>query len=207
MIKKLLKIIFVLTLSTSIYGQQTNDVESKEKTNPIIYAELFGGFSAMDHVGFSGGVELNYQYKKSLFSLRYANATGYISNEINPFFPFPTYYKSEDNSEYALLYGRRWMSERRSFSVSAGISCNNLDSKRRFIDEEAETYGFNQKYETFYGVPFEASYKWFYKKKRSKLIYNALIPSIGAKIFGNISKNSYIGFGLSIGLGFSKEYK
>ncbi|WP_264535152.1 hypothetical protein [Flavobacterium sp. N1736] len=205
MIKKLLNIIFVLALSNSISGQQT-DGELHKKPNPIIYAELFGGFSQMNHFGFSSGAELNYQYKKSLFSLRYANATGYISNDINPFFPVPSYYISEDNSEYALLYGRRWMSDRRSVSISAGISCNNLDSRRRFVDEEAETYGYNQNYETFYGVPFEVNYKWFYKKKRSKLIYNALIPSIGAKLFGNISKNSYIGVGLSIGFGFSKEY-
>ncbi|TDO77326.1 hypothetical protein EV143_10488 [Flavobacterium chryseum] len=206
MIKKLHKIILFFVLSNSIYGQQTNDVELKEKSNPIIYAELFLGFANMNHFGFTGGLELNYQYKKSLFSFRYANAAGYISNGITPFFPVPTYYKSEDNNEYAILYGRRWMSDRRSFSISTGVSCNNLDSKRRFIDEEAETYGFVQKYETFYGVPFEVNYKWFYKKKRSKLIYNALIPSIGAKLFGNFSKNSYIGVGLSVGLGFSKEY-
>ncbi|MFH6996105.1 hypothetical protein [Flavobacterium sp. FlaQc-48] len=206
MIKRLLSTFLILLLSGSIHAQQNNDVETTEKTNPILYGEIFGGLTGMKHFGFSGGAELNYQYKKSLFSLRYANVVGYISNDINPFFPLPTYYKSDDNSEYAVLYGRRWMSERRSFSVSAGISCNNLDSKRRIVDEAEETYTYIRNYETFYGVPFEANYKWFYKRKKSKLVYNALIPSIGVKLLGNISKNSYIGVGVSIGFGFAREY-
>lgn len=203
--KKLLRIFLVFLFSASMYSQQSDDAQL-EKSNPIIYFEMFGGSSLMNHAGLSGGLELNYQYKKNLFTFRYTNVVGYISNDVNPYFPIPTYYKSEDDLEYALLYGQRWMTDRHSFSVSAGISCNNLDRSRRYYLDEEEEYHYNYSYETFFGVPFEANYKWFYPKKRSNLIFNAMIPSVGIKFLGNISKNSYVGVGLTIGFGLPKQY-
>lgn len=196
MIKKLLRVLFIFIVSNSIYAQQTNDNILSKKTNPIIFAEMFGGLSIMQHGGFTGGCELNYQYKKSLFSARYNHAAGYRKRD-NVF----SFYNVEDNDEYALLYGKRWLTASRSFSVSAGISRNNLKLTTR--DED---FNRSLRYENFYGVPFEASFKWFYPKKRSNLIYNVIIPSVGMKLFGNISKRSYVGIGVSFGFGLSKEY-
>lgn len=194
MIKNLLRIFLILLLSNSIYGQQTDDTEFK-KPNPIIYFEGFGGFSVMNHFGLTGGAELNYQYKKSLFSFRFSHVTGYIKQD--SVFSFNNV---EDNNEYALLYGRRLVRGSHSFSVSAGVSCNNLKLTTRF--DNYSTY----KYENFFGVPFEANFKWYNPKKRSKLIYSALIPSVGVKVFGNVYKNAFFGVGFSLGLGLNKEY-
>lgn len=68
---------------------------------------------------------------------------------------------------------------------------------------------------TYYaGVPFEANIHWFKARKERFRIYG-LIPlghpmgfggSIGLKVFGSVSKNSYIGFGLMYGLGWHREY-
>lgn len=209
-IQLLLSLIFLMFINI-VNAQQIDETEQKKK-NPIIYAEMFGGGIVMNQAGLGGGFELNYQYKKNLFSFRYTNVVGYIEEEYKRAFLFPRVYVAEDNLEYAFLYGRRWMNHHRSFSISTGISCNNMDIRRRIYvetnNEEGQTYKYtyNSNYETFYGVPFEANFKWFYPKKKSRLIYNALIPSIGLKVFGNISKHTYAGVGLSIGFGLSREY-
>lgn len=196
MIKKLL-IIFILMLSNSIYAQETNENQVKEKSNPIIYGEFFGGFVGMKHFGFAGGGELNYQYKKSLFTLRYSHETGYVKKD--SVFAFKNV---EDNDEYAVLYGRRWLRNSHSFSISAGISSNNLKLAHKDSDD---TYYYQ--YKRFYGVPFEANFKWFKPKRKSNLILNAITPSVGLKVFGSISKNTFVGVGLILGLGLNKEYK
>jgi hypothetical protein len=47
-----------------------------------------------------------------------------------------------------------------------------------------------------------------YRKKKSKLIYNAMIPSVGVKLFGHIGIYSFAGVGVSVSVGFglSKKY-
>jgi hypothetical protein len=199
-VKKTLKIVFAFVLSNSMFSQQTSDVKLKEDSNSIIYIEGFGGPSVVKNVGVSGGVELNYQFGKSLFSFRYTNSAGY-TRKSNIVIVFPAYYKSEDNSEYALLYGRRWLMDNHSYSVSTGISYNNLELAVKDIDGNRFAH-----YENFWAVPFEANYKWFYRKKKSKLIYNAMIPSVGVKLFGHIGTYSFAGVGVSVGFGLSKKY-
>lgn len=197
MIKKLLKIVFVLMLSNSIYAQETKDIVIIiQKKSPIIYAEVFGGFSVMQNFGFAGGGELNYQYKKNLFTLRYSHETGYVKQD--SVFAFSNV---EDNDEYAILYGRRWLTKSHSYSVSVGVNSNNL----KFTTRDFEHNRYYQ-YKRFYGVPFEANFKWFNPKRRSNLIFNALTPSVGVKVFGSISKYSYAGVGLVIGFGLPKNY-
>jgi len=196
MIKKLLKIIFVLLLSNLACAQESNDVKLKEKKNPIIYAEAFGGFSCMDYFGLAGGGEVNYQYKKSLFTLRYLHLSGYKQKD--SVFAFQN---AQDNDEYALMYGRRWIKNSHSFSVSTGISSNNLKITSRDF-ENNRIY----RYERYYAVPFEINFKWFKpkRKRKSNLVLNAVTPSVGLKVFGAISKNTFAGVGLTIGLGLNK---
>jgi hypothetical protein len=62
------------------------------------------------------------------------------------------------------------------------------------------------KSKSYVGLPFEANMKWFASKKRSKVIWDILIPSGGVKIFGNISKRSFVGLGGTFGIGFNKKY-
>lgn len=205
MIRKLLVIFFVLLISNSILGQVTEEIESREKSNPIIYLESFGGFSVVQSAGFAGGFELNYQTGKSLFTARYTNAAGYSQRvDDDVIVIISRYDKTEDYKEYAVLYGIRWLRRNHSYSISAGISRNNLELiSRDFSGEEFMRFVENK---NFYSVPFEANYKWFYSKKKSKLVYYALIPSVGLKLFGNIGKYSFAGVGITLGLGLNKKY-
>ncbi len=208
MVKKLLKIVFVLVFVSSAKAQQTNDSELRS-SNPIIYFEGFGGPTIGQSVGISGGLELNYQTEKNLFTFRFTNAVGYSERSDN-YIIMPRYYKSEDNKEYALLYGKRWLSSNHSYSVSVGVSRNNLEMKKLIESIDPEEFDsekvFSGKSISYYGVPFEANYKWFYSKKKSRLIYNAIIPSVGVKLFGNFGKYTFIGAGVTVGLGLSKKY-
>lgn len=200
MIKKLHKVVFLFTFITTLQAQQISDSDVKG-SNPIIYAEMFGGFSAIKHFGVAGGLEMNYQYKKSLFSFRFTDITGYRREEIILIFPVPIYPETEHIQEYALLYGVRWVKSSHSYSLSTGVSYNNLELEVR--DSKSNRY-FN--YKNYYGVPFEANFKWFYPKRRDKIIFNALIPSVGLKIFGNIAQQSFVGAAVSVGFGWSKQY-
>jgi hypothetical protein len=199
MIKNLLSIFLVLLFLNSIQAQQTDDTESKEKSNPIIYAEAFGGFVVVQNIGLAGGGELNYQTGKNLFSFRYTNAVGYTRKEN---YIVPTYDKVADNNEFALMYGRRWLKESRSYSISAGLNYNSFE----FINRDSDNNRYSN-YKYFYGMPFEANYKWYYSKRRSNLIFNMMIPSVGIKLFGSIARNTFVGVGLTLGLGLPKEYK
>lgn len=200
MIKKILSIFLVLLFFNSTQGQQTDDTELKEKSNPIIYAEVFGGFAVVQNIGLACGAELNYQTGKNLFSFRYTNAVGYMQKEEH--YIAPAFDKQEDINEAALLYGRRWLKENHSYSISAGINYNSFEALNR--DFEGNRHS---NYTYFWGVPFEASYKRFYSKKRSNLIFNTIIPSVGIKLFGSIAKYSFVGVGLTLGLGLPKDYK
>lgn len=200
MIKKLLRIFLLFAISNSIFGQQTEDTEI-QKSNPIIYVEGFAGGALVPNIALAAGAELNFQYKKSLFSFRYTEVQGYKKNETIPFFPVPTYYTSTYINEYALLYGLRWVKEKSSFSFSAGISYSNYKA----IDRD-EDYNYTNTYNTYGGVPFELNWKWFGADKRSRPLWNILIPSGGVKVFGNISKGGFIGVGGTIGLGLNKHY-
>ncbi|WP_431243133.1 hypothetical protein ACQ9BO_26725 [Flavobacterium sp. P21] len=197
----LLSLFFVLVFSNFVLGQETSNLEKEEKTNPIIFFEGFGGPSVVKNLGVSGGVGLNYQLGESLFTFRYINSAGYRRKNDGAVIIAPSVYKSEDNVELALMYGRRWVKEHHSYSISAGISRNNLELESRDLDgiRTVSTIG-------FYGFPFEANYKRFYSKKRSNLIYNVLIPSVGFKLFGDIGKYTFVGVGVSVGFGLCKHY-
>jgi hypothetical protein len=196
-----IKLFLVFIFATSVFGQQVDYVELKNKSNPIIYIEGFGGISAISDIGVAGGVELSYQYKKNLFTFRYIDITGFKQEIVSPILPIPIYYETKNDKEYALLYGLRWLQNNHSYSLSAGISYNHFNWNDKYIDDNSFV---NQ--ENYFGFPFEANVKWFHSKKRSKLISDVVIPSVGIKIFGNISKNSFLGVSVSIGFGLHKTY-
>jgi hypothetical protein len=198
--RTLLSIFLALVFSNSILGQETSNLEKEEKTNPIIYIEGFGGPAVVKNIGIAGGAELNYQTGKSLFTFRFINAVGYARVE-GDYIIMRKHYKGEDFKEYALLYGRRWLSSNHSYSVSVGISCNNLEIATRDLEDNRFV-----SYENFYGVPFEANYKWFYSKKKPILLYYILIPSVGVKFYGNIGKYTFFGAGVTFGFGLNKKY-
>ncbi|MET4082591.1 hypothetical protein ABIB40_002551 [Pedobacter sp. UYP30] len=176
------------------------DVVAKAK-NPIIFGEGFIGGS----FGFLFGGELNYQVNHSLFTAR---ITGVSVLEIGGFI-IPVFYTKEFYYEPALLYGYRYIKNGHSFSVSGGISYNNklVYSPRESVYSERSEY---------VGFPFEVNYKLFKNKKtRYRIIYSifpvgkptAFGRGFGLKLSGNISKFSYLGFGLTYGFGYHKVYE
>ncbi|HZF64573.1 MAG TPA: hypothetical protein VEZ55_08815 [Chitinophagaceae bacterium] len=183
--------------------------QTGQKQNQILFAEGFVGHSWGSAGGFSGGVELNFQKNRSLFTLRYATAVKLRSGILSPIVPLPYFEEKSELDEVSVLYGWRFIENARSFSFSLGFSHNSL---RQLITDN------NQKIikaSSYVGLPFEANIKWFKaEKKRFRIIYG-LLPvgkptafggSFGFKLFGNISTNSYGGASLVYGLGLHKKY-
>ncbi len=206
----LLILIFPLVVLSQ---SETRDSLSIEKLNPIIFGEYFVGISSSETLsGFSIGGNLNYQFNKSdLLTLR---ATYFSS------FKFNLFLNNEDSElsinakekirEYGLLYGKRYVFEGSSLSFSGGIGYFDRD----YYTKSNRILSINK--QDYFGFPFEINYKLFKSKKRRFRAYYGIIPvgkrkvafgrSIGFKLVGNISKNSYLGFGISYGLGTHKAY-
>lgn len=175
-------IALLFLLPIQIYAQQTQNKE------PIVFGELNIGsaFQINGEWGYHIGGTLNYQHKRHLFSVRYLQNI---------------------DTETGLLYGQRWIYNGSSISLSAGMSLNHKTEK--VID------GNNQKIiNNYLGLPYELSFKWFKSKKKRYRIYE-LFPvgrptsfgrSLGFKLLGNLSKNSFIGFGIVYGFGIHKKY-
>lgn len=155
------------------------------------------------------GLALHYQIKANLISLR---ATSNINSRItilSPYLPFPLLKPKTVLDEFALMYGLRKTNASNSLSFSIGASYNMYKRIRENINDP-------DYYErsTYWGVPFEGSFKFFKKRKTVHRIY-FIIPtgkptsfgrSIGIKLTGSFSENSYGGLALSYGLGLHKRY-
>ena len=181
---------------------------SQFKTNPVVYAEIFGGYSGGSSSGWTGGVELNYQVKNNLLTGRYIGLTN-LKHTSNLFI-IPIYIDIENINEYALLYGKRYIYNNHSISFSSGVSY--VD--RNFLvntDYNNPVY----EYQKSIGFPFEFDIKWFKRKRERFRIVYGLIPvgkptsfgrSIGFKFYGDISKTTFVGLGITLGLGWHKKY-
>jgi hypothetical protein len=111
--------------------------------------------------------------------------------------------------ENAFMYGRRLVDGNMSYSYGAGIS--HID-REYLMDETNNLLKYDN--EQFIGLPFEFNVKWFNSTKQKYRIYE-LIPvgqptsfanSIGFKFYGSISKRSFVGLGITFGLGWHKVY-
>lgn len=188
---KIIGITLILLLnSLAVFSQQKSDTIKVKKTNPIIFGELFIGFTKGEIGYISSGLELNYQVKRRLFTFRY----GYYEKYKRKLFGVPLLLKERAVDEYAFLYGWRGVKKIGSLSLSVGASCN---SSNRI------------------GIPFEFNLKFFKNKKKPYRLLFGLLPvgketafgkSLGLKIYGNIEKSSYIGIAIAYGLGWHKKY-
>ena len=190
------------------FGQITID-STNQKTNPILYFEGIVGYAGGNLSGFTLGGELNFQHKNDLFTVRIQNHSD-ADTKFLAFFPFNLLFSKVNIDEYSLLYGKRFVDNNKSYSISAGLS-NNIKHER--INENNEHYWTNERY---IGFPFELNIKWFKEKKERFRVLYGTIPvgketsfgrSIGFKLYGNVAKTSYIGIALNIGLGWHKKYK
>ena len=132
----------ILILLFALYSLNTLSQEKKELNVPIIFVELmFGGSGTINGTGgFVYGGELNYQYEKSLFSIRYIENSQleYDDLLLSPFSAFPILKQKHLTKETALLYGKRWIYNGSSLSVSGGISLNTHLSNH--INENNDLY-------------------------------------------------------------------
>jgi hypothetical protein len=177
-------------------------IEIKESKNPIIYATLDGLLGN----GIFGGGSLNFQKNNHLVTFRIMNYQRFELEAI--FLIFPILVQKNSTNEFALLYGKRWIYDNHAFAISGGLSLNqNVRFQKDLAPENTQTLGF----------PLELSVHWFKSKKRPFRIIYGLVPvgppteigrSFGFKIAGNISKDfSYLGFGLTFGIGAHKVYR
>lgn len=187
---------------------------SAQKSPPIIFGELGIGYGKV--FSGDGGIaqygSLNYEINKNLITARYMEHTqldiGVIP--ISPFTPFPFLTSDGKIYEVGLLYGRRYTDDRFSYSFSGGFSGYNYSTYAE--DENGNVYKDVKRY---YGFPFEVNVKWFKSKKSPYRIYelipvgrpSALGNSIGFKLFGTLSKHSYLGVGVVFGIGYHKNYE
>ncbi|WP_445733801.1 hypothetical protein [Mariniflexile sp.] len=207
--KKQYLLYFIVFLYCSLSAQ--NAVDSTElKSNPIIYLEGNFGYTGGNASGFTIGCQINYQNNKDLFTFRYQNQSNLKSDYVAvAFIAFPYIYSDFNIDEYSILYGKRYIDNNESYSFSIGVSNNIKHSK---IKENNIVYWQD---ESYIGIPFEVTIKWFKANKKRFRAYYGLIPigkptafgrSFGFKLYGNVGKSSYIGAGLSLGYGWHKKY-
>jgi hypothetical protein len=195
----------LLCIFSACFGQDSL------KTNRIIYGDMGVGAGLAGIGGIEGSLSVNYQVKKSLFSLRLIGVQSFTLGavEFSPFTAFPTIKDNGSLVEFAALYGRRFIDGGQSFSYSVGASFND----RTFVDyiSKHQTQNVTAHY---IGLPVEATFLWFKSKKKRYRIYY-LVPvgkptgfgkSIGFKFAGNISQHSYLSLGLVLGWGWLKQY-
>ena len=200
MIKK--KIVFtiffcLLTINFISFSQEN-------KTNSIAYFDTYFGTSSVGTFDF--GYSFNYQKKNNLFLFR-----NIYSNKFHDFDNGPNFTTKEQvinyYYEYSLLSGKRYTLDKNSYSFLIGLSYNNVG----YFLKNAP---FSSK-ENFLGFPFEIGVKFFKNKKKPFGLFDGLISigkptgfsnSIGFKLYGNLSKESYLGLGLTFGLGWHKKY-
>ncbi|MDG1398843.1 MAG: hypothetical protein P8P88_10720, partial [Polaribacter sp.] len=193
---------------TLIKAQEKQDT-LKVKQNSIFFADFLLGYSNgyVKGLGVSGA--LQYQNKNSLYSFRALATLDDRDIEYRIIVPISGIRKTLE--EYAFLYGKRFIKDDFSYHFSGGISYNVYQEKARtFIFDEALILK-----ESYVGFPLEIGLTWFKNKKERFGVFYGLIPvgkstgfgrSFGLKLYANIAKKSYVGLGLSFGLGWHKIY-
>lgn len=215
-----MKYIFLFLLFPILISAQETITSSivPSKPNPIIFGELYGGFGAGNSFGALWGTNINFQHKKSLFTIRHLGYSGIENNkvrtgEVTHIMIFPSYENVQKVSEFSLLYGNRYIKNKSSFSWSVGLGVISQD--RRKYNSTTNKYE-NWYNSTHLGTPLELNVKWFSSKKRKFRAPFGTIPlteekvgfgrSYGIKFIGNISKTSYFGFAATYGFGTHKNY-
>ena len=191
-------------LFTSIKAQEKQDSIVK-KPNPILFGDLSLAYGNGSLRGLMGGVSINYQSKNNLFTFRHLEIIQY--DNVDFFLIIPFNIESRSIREYSILYGKRYIEDGTSYHFSAGFSYNTYQ-QRKDNDIIAR--------ESFIGFPVEAGISLFKNKKERFRILYGLIPvgkptsfgrSFGIKLHANIARRTYVGIGLTFGLGWHKVYE
>jgi hypothetical protein len=191
-----------MTFSFTIAQQNPDSINVKK--NPIVFGDFLVGYSNTGKTSVTVGVNVNYQSKNNLYTFRTSQTTSI--DKIDWFLFIPISVVSNTTTEYAALYGKRYIEDGMSYHFSGGISYN--------INEDVN--GDIKKRETFAGFPLEIGMSFFKTNKERFRVLYGLIPvgkptsfgrSFGFKLYANIAKRSYVGLGLTFGLGWHKIYE
>lgn len=189
-------------LSSTIAQEKQDYIKVKE--NPIVFGDFLVGYSNTGKSAVTGGFSINYQSKNDLFTFRTSQTISI--DKIEWFLIVPISVVSNTTTEYAALYGKRYIEDGFSYHFSGGISYN--------INEDVN--GDIKTSNTFAGFPLEIGMSLFKSKKERFRVFYGLIPvgkptsfgrSIGFKLYANIAKKTYVGLGLTFGLGWHKIYQ
>jgi hypothetical protein len=184
-------------------GQEKRD-SINLKENPIVFGDFLVGYSNTGKTAITVGGNINYQSKNNLYTFRTSQTTSI--DKIEWFFFIPISVVSNTTTEYAALYGKRYIEDGISYHFSGGISYN--------INEDIN--GDIKTRQTFAGFPLEIGISFFKPNKERFRVFYGLIPvgkptsfgrSFGFKLYANIAKRSYVGLGLTFGLGWHKIYE
>jgi hypothetical protein len=191
-----------MTFSFTIAQQNPDSINVKK--NPIVFGDFLVGYSNTGKTSVTVGVNVNYQSKNNLYTFRTSQTTSI--DKIDWFLFIPISVVSNTTTEYAALYGKRYIEDGMSYHFSGGISYN--------INEDVN--GDIKTRETFAGFPLEIGMSFFKTNKERFRVLYGLIPvgkptsfgrSFGFKLYANIAKRSYVGLGLTFGLGWHKIYE
>ncbi|APZ45856.1 hypothetical protein BW723_05905 [Polaribacter reichenbachii] len=199
---KSLVFIVLLMIFSSINSQEKQD-SLKVKQNPIVFGDFLLGYTNGSIKGLGVGFDINYQNKNNLYTFRAIHSINIKEVDFFIFIPVSSTYSVIN--EYSLLYGKRYVNDDFSYHFSGGLSYasheNTIENSRTSVD--------------YVGFPMEVGVSWFKSKKKKFRVFYGLIPigkptgfgrSIGLKLYANIAKKSYVGLGLSFGLGWHKIY-
>ena len=193
----------LLMTFSSAFAQEKEDF-IKVKENPIVFGNFLFGYTNSGKKAVTVDASLNYQSKNDLYTFRTSQTTSI--DRIDWSLIIPTSIVSNTTREYAALYGKRYIEDGWSYHFSGGISYN--------INEDVN--GDIKTSDTFAGFPFEIGMSLFKSKKERFRVFYGLIPvgketsfgrSFGLKLYANIAKKSYVGLGLTFGLGWHKIYE
>jgi hypothetical protein len=202
-LQKIIFIIFLFSSSFILSSAQEKSDSLEVVENPVLFADLLIGYSNAGKSAATFGVSVYYQSKNNLFTFRTSQTVSV--DKIEWFYIFPTSIISNTTTEYAVLYGKRYIEDGIGYHFSTGISYNTNDA----INGERLTS------DAFLGVPISVGLNFFKEKKKKFRVLYGLIPvgeptsfgrSIGFNLYANISKRTYVGLGLTFGLGWHKIY-
>ncbi|SDS56152.1 hypothetical protein SAMN05216503_3454 [Polaribacter sp. KT25b] len=196
-------IAFFLLIISSTFAQEKRDF-IKVQENPIVFSDFILGYSNSGKSAVTAGFNINYQKNNNLFTFRTLQTISVDKIDWFLFVPISTV--SNTTTEFAVLYGKRYIEDGISYHFSGGISYN--------INEDVN--GNLKTRDNFAGFPLEIGMSFFKSKKERFRVFYGLIPvgkptsfgrSIGFKLYANIAEKSYVGLGLTFGLGWHKIYK
>lgn len=213
--KKLRLLILLIAILIGNIQLGLTQVHDNTQTNPIIFADVSVGLTFGDATGLGFGASLNYQTGRNLFTFSYNyNYIADFDGEtalITPFTPIPILVIKDDSNQntLALLYGWRFEEGGHAWNVSLGPSYHHSNDSFQISPGL-----FSGSSSSYIGASAEIGIKWFKAEKRPYHLFG-VVPvgpptsfgrSLGFKLVGNISENSYIGLLFTYGLGYHKKY-